>query len=111
MRGSDAFIRELVHNAKKEGVRIGVMTTEEKKQDFPEANVVMCCGRANDLDTVARGLYDALRSFDSTDVELVLCQTFSTKGMGEAIMNRLLKAAAGVVLTEKDIVNSEDSKT
>lgn len=37
--------------------------------------------------------YDALRLFDEQNTEIIICQEFDNKDIGEAIMNRLKKAA------------------
>jgi L-threonylcarbamoyladenylate synthase len=105
VEGSDDFLRTVLARAtQEEGLRVGVLTVEEKVGLFPGAAVVVSCGRGDDLASVGRGLYDALRQFDSTDVELVLAQTYSTEGFGQAVMNRLSKAAGHRVVREGDPV-------
>jgi L-threonylcarbamoyladenylate synthase len=104
VEGSDDFLRMVLAKVKREEkVRVGVLTVEERAGSFPEADVVVTCGRADDLASVGRGLYDALRQFDDTDVELVLAQTYPTTGFGQAVMNRLSKAAGHTVVRESDL--------
>ena len=44
-------------------------------------------------------LYAVLREFDEEDVDVIYSESFSQGSMGNAIMNRLLKAAAHRVIT------------
>ena len=37
--------------------------------------------------------FDILRRFDETDVDVIYSESFETPNLGQAIMNRLLKAA------------------
>jgi L-threonylcarbamoyladenylate synthase len=74
--------------------RIGVLTTEENENNYPQADTVIACGRRSDLSTVAAGLFAALRRFDEAGVDLIYAETFPEEGIGLAIMNRLRKAAA-----------------
>lgn len=96
-KGKDR-IRELVANQKNEHRRVGVLTTLENKDGFPDADVVLTCGRRSDPATVAHDLFAVLRRFDAEDVDVIYSETFSEAGIGKAVMNRLSKAAAGRVL-------------
>ena len=91
-------IRSLIHEAHGRGQKVGVLTTEERRDAYPEADVVRLCGRRDDLPSVAAGLYEAIRSFDHTDVELIYAEVFSERGVGLALMNRLRKAAGQRVI-------------
>ncbi len=51
-----------------------------------------------DLRNIANGIYDALRRFDEEGVDLILAQGVPEAGLGQAIMNRLSKAAGGNVI-------------
>ncbi|HEY9576468.1 MAG TPA: Sua5 family C-terminal domain-containing protein, partial [Pseudobacillus sp.] len=59
------------------------------------------CGSREDLKTVAHSLYDVLRAFNETNVDIIYSETFPTTGVGLAIMNRLEKAAAHRWVYEK----------
>ncbi|MGB8956095.1 MAG: L-threonylcarbamoyladenylate synthase [Tumebacillaceae bacterium] len=91
-------IASLIREAHARGQKVGVLTTEERSNAYPEADAVRLCGQRADLQTVAAGLYDAIRSFDHTDVDLIYAETFSERGVGLAIMNRLRKAAGQRVI-------------
>ena len=89
---------ELVKQAKLEGKRVGVLTTEENASSYTEADVTVICGRRDDLSSVANALYDSLRSFDHEGAEIIYAECFPYDGLGIAIMNRLEKAAGGRVM-------------
>ena len=44
-------------------------------------------------ETIAHHLFAILRDFDEDGVEVIYSEAFDTPRMGQAIMNRLLKAA------------------
>lgn len=97
--GSPAFLQNQVNNDKESGYKVGVLTTKENEA-FYKADVVLSCGSRKDLYSVARHLYDTLRTFDEYDVDIILSEVFPQEGVGKAIMNRLEKAAAGRSITE-----------
>jgi L-threonylcarbamoyladenylate synthase len=100
VQGSPAFLQTLVNKQRALGKKVGVLTTEENRS-FYDADVVLACGSRHDLHTVASHLYDTLRKFDETDVDFIYSESFPTEGIGEAIMNRLKKAAGHQVINEK----------
>ncbi|WP_374719314.1 L-threonylcarbamoyladenylate synthase [Parageobacillus toebii] len=100
VQGSPAFLQTLVNKQRALGKKVGVLTTEENRS-FYDADVVLACGSRHDLHTVASHLYDTLRKFDETDVDFIYSESFPTEGIGEAIMNRLKKAAGHQVIDEK----------
>lgn len=50
-------------------------------------------GSRSDEGMIAQKLFDALRSFDEKGIEYIYAESFSTHDLGQAIMNRLIKAA------------------
>jgi len=91
-------INELVASAHRDGLLVGVLTTTEHATRYPQADVVRVTGSRADLATVAAELYDAIRSFDHTEVGVIYAETFSEEGVGLAVMNRLRKAAGHRVI-------------
>jgi SUA5 domain. len=71
-----------------------VLTYEEHADRYAGVDRVAVCGSLRDLSTTAHRLYDALRSFDEAGIEYIVAEGCPTEGVGEAIMNRLMKAAA-----------------
>ncbi|OKO96696.1 L-threonylcarbamoyladenylate synthase [Geobacillus proteiniphilus] len=98
--GPPAFLQRLVDESRAEGKTVGVLTTEENRDQYA-ADVVLPCGMRQALETVASRLYDTLRRFDETNVDLIYSEAFPEEGIGAAIMNRLRKAAGGRVISEQ----------
>lgn len=88
-------INRLIEEGIQDGKKVGVLTTAEGKSAYPKAHRVFPCGTRTDLITVARHLYDALRTFDDEGIDFILAETFPEQGVGQAVMNRLRKAAGG----------------
>ncbi|MFC0296468.1 L-threonylcarbamoyladenylate synthase [Geobacillus jurassicus] len=98
--GPPALLQRLVDESRSEGKTVGVLTTEENRNRYI-ADVVLPCGTRQALETVASRLYDTLRRFDETNVDLIYSEAFPEEGIGAAIMNRLRKAAGGRVISEQ----------
>ncbi|HIX59519.1 MAG TPA: threonylcarbamoyl-AMP synthase [Candidatus Blautia gallistercoris] len=90
-------INGLVQEKKELGETVGVICTEESRQAYPEG-LVKCIGSRQQEETIAHHLYEVLREFDSSDVSCIYSEAFDTPRMGQAIMNRLLKAAGHKVI-------------
>ncbi|MDA1680826.1 L-threonylcarbamoyladenylate synthase [Bacillus cereus group sp. TH152-1LC] len=99
VEGSREFIQRLVDEKKEEGFKVGVLTTEEYQHVY-NADVVLSCGVRSDLASVATKLYDVLRTFDASEVDVIFSESFPDEGIGNAIMNRLTKAAGHQIITE-----------
>jgi len=99
VNGSMEFIHKLIHNAKLEGKKVGILTTEENVNKY-KADVVLACGKRNDLTTVAASLYDCIRQFNEENVDIIFCESFPYEGIGIAIMNRLWKACGHSIISE-----------
>lgn len=97
--GSHAFLQKLVSEQRATGAKVGVLTTEEAVRDY-DADLVLPCGRRDQLETVAASLYETLRAFNESEVDVIFSEIFPETGVGQAIMNRLSKAAANQVITE-----------
>lgn len=88
-------------NLREKGERVGIITTAEGEKiyrDHDDAKnpfVIKRCGHRENMNSVARELYHVLRSFDHTEVSIILSEAFPYSGIGAAIMNRLNKAAGG----------------
>ena len=72
--------------------KTGVIASDENVPYY-SADVVKCIGNRNNPEEVAASLYRILREMDDENVEAIFSESFSEEGLGEAIMNRLLKAA------------------
>ena len=63
-----------------------------------QADYVVTIGARSDEDAIARHLYKILREFDDWNVDAIYSESFSTPRIGQAIMNRLMKAAGHQVI-------------
>ena len=80
-----------------EGKKVAVIATEETKEAYA-SDVVLNIGARADEDTIARHMYKILRECDKLEVEVIFSESFKTPRIGQAIMNRLLKAAGYQVI-------------
>lgn len=96
-------INRLSAEAEKKGLKVGVIATNETKDRYAHADV-FSIGSREEEETIAHHLYEVLRSFDDDRVDLIYSEAFYTPRMGQAIMNRLLKAAG------HKIINAQEEK-
>lgn len=75
-----------------EGYVVGVIATDETIDNYP-LGIVKTIGTRKDEETIARGLFEILREFDKEEVQFIYSESFQSSRLGQAIMNRLLKAA------------------
>lgn len=90
-------INSLVKSIQIDGKRVGVIATDETMNRY-HADVVFSIGARDDEDAIAQHLYKILREFDEQNVDAIYSESFATPRIGQAIMNRLLKAAGYQVL-------------
>lgn len=90
-------INKLVKERLEEGKKVGVICTEETRARYPEGEVRSVGIRAKE-ETIAHNLFAVLREFDDLDVDCIYSESFSKDHLGQAIMNRLTKAAGYHVL-------------
>lgn len=99
VEGSSEFLQSLVAKEKEKGKRVGVLTTEEN-ESFYTADKVIACGKRSNLQAVANSLYHSLRKFNEDELDVIFSESFPQEGIGQAIMNRLLKAASHRVIKQ-----------
>lgn len=93
-----AKINALTKEAVLLGKKVGIIGTDETIDRYPEGEVVSI-GARRDEDAIAKHLYKLLRDFDEKEVDIIYSESFATPRIGQAIMNRLLKAAGHQVIT------------
>lgn len=86
------IINEQSVEKKKEGHQVGIIATEETKDRYC-TGLVKSIGSRREEETIAANLYKVLREFDETGIEYIYSESFEKGDLGQAIMNRLLKAA------------------
>lgn len=90
-------INRLAAEKHAQGCQVGIICTEETKERFPAKMRKVIGARAKE-ETVAHNLYAVLREFDDEGAEYIYSEGFSEDHLGQAIMNRLNKAAGYHIL-------------
>lgn len=93
-----SFINSKAKEARAAGKKVGVIGTDATKGLY-EADVVKSVGNREDESTIAHELFKVLREFDDEQIDIMYSESFDDSGIGQAIMNRLLKAAGHNVIT------------
>lgn len=79
------------------GHKVAVIATDETKGRYI-CPIVESIGTRVHEETIAHNLYDILRRMDELSVDIIYSESFSDGALGQAIMNRLLKAAGHKVI-------------
>lgn len=98
--GTEAMAAEICRLAQEsisQGKKTGVICTEETRHLYPESLLGQAQFRSMGVrakeETIAHNLYAVLREFDDIGVDRIFCEAFPETELGQAIMNRLIKAA------------------
>ena len=97
--GTPKFIQTLINEERALGKKVGMYTVNENVHLY-DADVVIAGGSREELSTVAEKMYGVLRQFDKEQPDLIFGEVFSEDGIGQAIMNRLKKAAGGRIVKQ-----------
>lgn len=92
-----AYINKVSDEERLQGEKTGVIGTSEFLDKY-RADVVKCVGSRRDEESIARHLFSVLREFDEEGVTRIYSESFESSGLGQAIMNRLLRAAGHKVV-------------
>jgi len=74
------------------GYKVGIICTDESRSHYPQGEV-RSIGARKSQESVAHNLYALLREFDDLKVDYIFSESFTQDHLGQAIMNRLSKAA------------------
>ena len=96
-------INELSQKAADNGMGVGIIAADETAELY-HCGVVKRIGRREEEETIAQHLYEVLRDFDKCQVSVIYSEAFYTPRMGQAIMNRLLKAAGHKIIKVQEEV-------
>jgi L-threonylcarbamoyladenylate synthase len=80
-----------ITRAAEEGAKVGVMLPENWKA--PSASAIYRWAAWSDPEMLARRLFAGLRELDAANVDVIVCPVPEMGGIGEAIRDRLRKAA------------------
>lgn len=86
------MVEECINNQKK----VGIICSEETGDLYPKGELRVI-GSLSDSKDIAAHLYAILRDFDSLNMDYIFSETFFVGELGDAIMNRLSKAASGKI--------------
>lgn len=83
----------------REGGHVGLLITDETACLY-EASLYSFCkilsmGSRKEPETLAANLFRCLREFDERGIDFILAETPDVNGIGQAVLNRLLKASGG----------------
>ncbi|SES82571.1 translation factor SUA5 [Natronincola peptidivorans] len=93
-------IKELASVYRIEGKKVGILCFDESYPQYQEG-LVKSVGSRRELNLVASNLFKVLREFDGTEVDIILAEAVEEADLGQAIMNRLMKAAGYRVINAK----------
>ena len=85
-------INEIAAENVSKGLKVGILSSTENEQRYTSGEVVVVGSRADEHE-VAAHLFDVLRHFDHINVDIILSEGFEENSFGQAVMNRLIKAA------------------
>jgi L-threonylcarbamoyladenylate synthase len=91
------YINARAKEAMEEGKRVGIIGTDATR-DLYSADVIKSVGNREDESSIAHELFKVLREFDDENIDVMFSESFDDSGIGQAIMNRLLKAAGHHVI-------------
>lgn len=97
----EAVIREInrfAAEAQETGMQVGIIATDETVGKYP-VGIVKSIGSREEEDSIGHHLFEVLREFDHCNVCAIYSEAFYTPRIGQAIMNRLLKAAGHKIIS------------
>lgn len=92
-KGIEAMQNEIDAQQKK-GKTVGLLASNKSAQKLI-ANKTVTYGE--NLQEIALHLYDRLRSFHKSEVDIIICEAVTQEGVGKTIMDRLIRAAHLVI--------------
>lgn len=105
LSGGKAFWRDMIENRVDPEAKWVFILTDEKAAELadalPENAPVYSLGSVNRPEEAAKRLFAVLREMDDETVDYAFAEALPTAGIGEAVMNRLLKAAGGDLIKEE----------
>ena len=89
----ETFIKQL-SKMKDDGKKVGAITYSENMNviDATKSHLIL----SSSVESYAQNIFRALRELDSLDVDCMLVESVEEKGIGAAIMDRLVRAAQNI---------------
>jgi L-threonylcarbamoyladenylate synthase len=97
-----ACLREQVQAALDAHKKVGVLLLEEDRQVIPCAARIEAVGSWSDPSAIAVRLFDAIRALDAAGLDMIFARQLADPsiGLGQALADRLRRAARHVVATQ-----------
>lgn len=92
--GTAARMQATIDEQQIKGNRVGVLASEQIARQLHRVEIR---NLGANLHEIASNLYDGLRAFKQGDADVIICEAFSEEGIGQAVMNRLKKAASEII--------------
>ena len=83
---------DLINRIIKENNNVIILSFEDHRDKFLiDKDKIISIGSKIDKESIAKSMYSALREADTKNAEVILIEGVEKKGLGIAIMNRLLR--------------------
>ena len=79
------------------GQKVAIIVTEQDRTVFEGQFDCICAGNEERPETIAQTIFDIFRQADTENYDELYMRSIGHVGIGEAVMNRIMKAAAGVI--------------
>lgn len=86
-------IKQEVFDSISSGLTVGILATDQTICYYDNNKNILSLGNRYQQDSLAVNLFSSLREFDELKVDVVFAEAVSYYGIGEAIMNRMYRAA------------------
>jgi L-threonylcarbamoyladenylate synthase len=96
-------INALAEENRAKGLKTAVIATEETLSSY-SADLILSVGKRSEEETIAHNLFSVLRTMDEENADIIYSEEFDTPGIGQAVMNRLIRAAGHKVIEAGGIV-------
>src|SRR5699024_611324 len=87
-------VQAVIDEQKASGNRVGALVSDQTAE-LVRADEVIALGGTETM--MANKLYDILRSFNKSELDVVVCETLPTEDVGLAVMDRLRRAATTII--------------
>lgn len=99
-------IKQMTYDQKRKNKKVGIIAVNETGEYYNHGIVKTIGARENEK-AIAKNLYTILREFDDEKVDYIYSESFSREGIGQAIMNRLSKAAGHRIIAAEEITRQQ----
>ena len=95
-------INQLAKEKLGQGFVTGIICTDETRDRYSQG-IVRSIGSRKWEESIAHNLYGVLREFDDLNADYIFSESFSRENLGQAIMNRMVKAAGYHMIKAEDM--------